>query len=121
MNPYFNHLSIDLSLTSVFNPIKIFPPSWHYQPVPYYTWGDRGTLSGYSGEYEINLGRHPWDQYSIPGVGFGLHVSYGMEIVSFPFTPDCAFSSPLGCSGLAGTTDRNLYMPTDLYNQSDNA
>ena len=115
MNPYINLTNIDLNFSP--NEVTIFPPSWASQSPPYYTWANKGLVSGYSGEYEINLAWHPWNTYFSQGIGFGLHISYGMEIVSFPFTPDCVFS-PLGCSGLASSTERNLYMPSDPYDSN---
>ena len=62
MNPYVNLPLIDLSAQP--NEVAIFPPSWNSQPNPVYSWANRGLYPGYSGEYEILLGRHPWDAFS---------------------------------------------------------
>ena len=107
-DPYINNSQLP---NSAFEIIDI--NSWSIG----YKWWDRSTpgdiLTGYSGEYEILMDRTPW--YSVLNLHLGnVHVSLDFEIVSFPFMPECAFFTQ-GCSGLLGTTTRNLIIPHDIY------
>ena len=123
MNPYILDAPIYYPYPSypLINDLTIFPPSWATQNDPSFKWAHTGPSTGFSGEYEISLIRHPWNSFINIGGGAGLHVSYGMEIVSFPFTIDCAFTPPDECSSLSGTTDRFLYMPSAQYDTNNEA
>ncbi len=103
-NPYINNSQLP---NSEFEIIDI--NSWSIG----YKWWDKGLLSGYSGEYEILMDRTPWNSTINLNLG-NVHVSLDFEIVSFPFMPECAFFTQ-GCSGLLGTTTRNLIIPHDIY------
>ncbi len=116
INPYQT-----ISPLNIANNLTIYPPSWYdfnFTQIPY-SWGNRSTISGYAGEYEINLKLHPWNEYLNIGPGYGLYLTYGMEAVSFPFMPECTFNAT-GCSALIGTSTRDLVMPADAYNSDPN-
>ena len=74
----------------------------------------------YNGEYEILMRTDWlfWNQYAMQGVGFGLAVSYEIEVVSFPFTPDC-MKDINGCGAFNSNLGRNLIMPSDPYDQNN--
>ncbi len=99
LNPYTQYFisQDDITLTE----------SW---AIPTYTWWHRTDLATpFTGEYVIQLARHPWRFWD--GPPNSIHISYSVEVVSFPFTTTCAFS-PTGC---AGTIGRPFYMPSDPY------
>lgn len=100
MNPYINTSTITPGSLTITLPF--YDPGWGV-----YTWENRPLVGGYSGEYEIILGRRPFNFYTDP-TGWDRHVSYSMEVVSFPFMPRCAFDND--CDVASGN-DRFLYMP----------
>jgi len=55
-----------------------------------------------------------WNQYAMQGFGHGLAVSYDIEVVSFPFVPDC-MTDAIGCGTNNPNLGRNLNMPTTQY------
>jgi hypothetical protein len=76
-------------------------------------------FTSYDGEYEI-LMRSDWlfwRNYTLQGTGFGLAVSYNIEVVSFPFIPDC-IKLAQGCGSNNPNLNRNLLMPNDPYDNS---
>ncbi|MBK9639063.1 MAG: T9SS type A sorting domain-containing protein [Bacteroidetes bacterium] len=76
-------------------------------------------FTSYNGEYEI-LMRSDWlfwHNYTQQGAGFGLAVSYNIEVVSFPFIPDC-IKEAQGCGSNNPNLNRNLLMPNDPYDNS---
>lgn len=94
--------------------------NYNYAP---YQYGINITGTPYNGEYEINI-RDLYAEYDGYPSFSHLAKSYQMEIVSFPFTMDCAFSSS-GCADPPGTTTpspRVLHMPSNNspYNSSMN-
>lgn len=64
--------------------------------------------SGYFGEYQIFLNEHPWDV--APALNTNA-ISYKIETVSFPFTPNCIHCQ----SYFPATPDRHLRMPNDQF------
>ncbi len=97
--PYFN------SPTLQFSNLETFVNSYS-NPVQFYR---SNTFTGYNGEYEINLLTPDFfwaDHYLGPTLETYL-LSYDMEVVSFPFLPDCYLYS----NGCEGAIDRNLVMP----------
>ena len=96
---------------NVFNPYRRsnIPLSEITLPIsnkPDYKWYNRGSVTGYSGEYEILFSRHPWNIWLTGNPR--VHITYSMEVVSFPFTNSCAFQ----INGCAGSVGRNFFMPT---------
>ncbi|HRS08795.1 MAG TPA: T9SS type A sorting domain-containing protein [Bacteroidia bacterium] len=84
----------------------------------------------YLGEYELCVRKHFWwDLLGFENVPFptNVSVSYQYEMVSFPFTMNCAFtnstnqnsSDPPGCN-FESTQDRFLYMPDPSSTQHVN-
>lgn len=75
-----------------------------------YYWLHNSPLGNYTGEYEIVLDNDMlawiWYQDHIP-LAQSITVFYNMEIVSFPFTPDC-YQNSAGC---LGQSSRNFVMP----------
>ena len=64
--------------------------------------------AGYLGEYQIFLNNHPWT--TSPALNANA-ISYKIEAVSFPFTPNCVY-----CQTFFGaTTDRVLRMPSEQF------
>ena len=100
MNPYINEPSITAAQ------LTIYPPSWDDNGIPLpHSWYNRGNFTGYVGEYEIIMVRHPLFDTQNSGSGTGLQLSYGMETVSFPFMPECTFDIN-GCSSLINSSTR---------------
>ena len=84
------------------------------------TWNsERVSGNAYNGEYVISLRDHFWfwrdmlpnfehNDLSLFDQNDYLR-TYSIELVSFPFSKDCAFNSADNCADLS--TDRELYMP----------
>jgi Secretion system C-terminal sorting domain len=84
-----------------------------------YSWARLSMLSAYDGEYEIVLRNDFLFWESLIGLqdGYSIKLSYDMEILSFPFAPNC-YLSPNGCAGSIG---RDFYLPDqNNYNNVDN-
>ncbi len=73
------------------------------------------TADYYKGEYEICIRKHFWWDLFNLGVTTQYSLSYKYEIVSYPFTVDCAFIN--GCAAPV-TTTRELRMPNPSYTYS---
>jgi hypothetical protein len=71
--------------------------------------------NNYNGEYVIYIGHLPYFEHPQQNTFQGsynlddFHVSYTIEVVSFPFTIDCAYNSPNGCADNSDV--RELMMP----------
>ncbi|REJ85279.1 MAG: hypothetical protein DWQ44_01095 [Bacteroidetes bacterium] len=74
----------------------------------------------YTGEYMININHLPYmNTQSIAGAMFNNSIhnynpndffkSYEIEVVSFPFSIDCAFTNPISCAN--NSNQRNFEMP----------
>ncbi|MDQ3050585.1 MAG: T9SS type A sorting domain-containing protein [Bacteroidota bacterium] len=64
---------------------------------------------GFTGEYEINIGYHYWyNDYQLDHL-----ITYSLELVSFPFTLNCAFGS--NTCATCQSTERHLELPNDNY------
>ncbi len=98
------------------------PPGYTNPALGYETWSSIKDHGSYNGEYQISLREHFWYFQGDQPAHFKYNDAtlfdennykrtFGIELVSFPFSRDCAFE--LG--GCAGTTDRNLYMPDPGY------
>jgi len=98
-NPYLNS-------SPLLNTALDFPVNNSPLPVSFY---NTSNYTGYDGEYEIILPANDffWGNFFL-GIGTNTYtISYSMEVVSFPFLPDCYLNTS-GCSGVA---NRNLIMP----------
>ena len=107
-NPYVNSVrnSDDITITDV----NLQAVGAIYYPAPNeVSWFNRDNVAAYYGEYEIDLTRHPWQDYDLSSFT-PLNWSYSMETVSFPFYPECSFL-PSGCSALMNTNTRPLGIP----------
>ena len=82
---------------------------------------EQNLTPGYDGEYMIDLHKLFWHTQEDPGNPLydfkSMRKSYSMEVVSFPFTMDCAFIPSTGCTG---TTNRDFNMPLDPYSITNN-
>lgn len=113
-NPYYFD-----SATNQYPSQLITIPVGAATPLAGYTWSNKNLITGYSGEYEISMIRHPWRFYTAQGSPpQTLHLSYSMEVVSFPFMPSCTFLNN-GCQILSNQLIRPLYLPHDPYNNTD--
>ncbi|HEY0029912.1 MAG TPA: T9SS type A sorting domain-containing protein [Bacteroidia bacterium] len=65
-------------------------------------------IGSYLGEYQIFLNQHSW---RLSPSLIGNAISYKIEVVSFPFTPNCASCQ----SFFPATADRKLRMPDDQF------
>ncbi|MFN8154577.1 MAG: T9SS type A sorting domain-containing protein [Bacteroidia bacterium] len=102
-SPYFNNPILttnDLEIPSNSSDAINNKISWHRS----------SNLSGYTGEYEIVLNNNwltwAWYEDHVP-LAQSITLFYEMEIVSFPFTPDC-YQNSAGC---LGQSSRNFVMP----------
>ncbi len=83
----------------------------------------------YLGEYELCVRKHFWwDLLGFANQPFptNVSVSYQYEIVSFPFTMNCAFTNSINNQGSPGcnylsTTERLLYLPDPTTTQHVNS
>jgi hypothetical protein len=86
----------------------------------------------YNGEYVMDLGWIPWGNQNLLDPAIELYdavnqeskylVKYEIEVVSFPFSVDCAFPSldnPDGGCGDGSSIDRTLNVPDDLIYHSN--
>ncbi len=103
INPY-----LDFSVPNV-NSINLNSNSGHYFNFYYPA---NSAFNNYTGEYEILVNGldKVWDAYYAQN-GTGS-LSYKIEVVSFPFTMDCAYDFPNGCAD--GGLERKMYMPDNL-------
>jgi hypothetical protein len=102
-------------INSYYNYSGLTPPdnlnlnSNHYFDFYYPT---SSAFNSYTGEYELieNGLDEVWDAYYAQNNTGSL--SYKIEVVSFPFTMDCAYDFPVGCAD--GGIERKMYMPDNI-------
>lgn len=109
INPYTDWNNRQISEINYTHPLSISPNLSLNECLP-------NTMPDYDGEYQIYLSCTPWHKYNIVWdgwAGYDIHNflwTYKTEVVSFPFAPDCAFSST-GCAD--GGSIRILTVPDD--------
>ena len=70
---------------------------------------------GFTGEYEINIGYHYWfSEFSSSHL-----ITYSLDLVSFPFTLNCAFNG--GTCSTCQSNERFLELPNDNYDYVNNS
>lgn len=83
----------------------------------YYSSYEGTLIPGFDGEYMIDIHFLFW-YFQTGQSGFADKAkSYSMEVVSFPFTMDCAFTPATPCTTLFG---RDLNLPSDPYDAANN-
>jgi hypothetical protein len=88
INPYLNYHNAALNPHFNSNSFHLFSFSYNAS----------SSFNNYTGEYEILVGGLDkiWDAYYAQN-GTGS-LSYKIEVVSFPFTMNCAYDFPSGCA-----------------------
>lgn len=101
-SPVSSDFEINLSSTSNTQLLKWYRP--FSNPFP-----------SYDGEYNILTIDDWlfWENY-IQAPGYGIAVSYQIEVVSFPFLPDC-IKNTSGCGANNPNPGRNFILPSDPY------